>query len=217
MLMGLEYLAARLEEHPDKQVVGVLGDMKQAIARADSIVRGLLNFASQRDLDLRPTDVNELVESSLALVKHELDRSHAQVIRNLGPSLPKLMADRSRLEQVLVNIHMNAAQAMPNGGTLTVQTARRPCQGRRNEYQTVVVVEDTGTGIPEPLVAKIYEPFFTTKPTGQGTGLGLTVSRKIIELHKGEIQIQNRPEGGVRVTLVFKDSGPSKEVLSHAD
>ncbi len=216
MLMGLEYLAGQLEAHPDAEIGSVLKEMKQAVMRADSIVRGLLNFASQRELELQAEELNPVVENSLILVKHELDRAHVQVVKNLDPSLPKLLIDRLKLEQVFVNVFTNAAHAMPNGGLLTVTTARQiaqvTAQGSAKSARVVVVVDDTGSGIPKKLLAKIYDPFFTTKPTGQGTGLGLTVTQKIIELHSGTIEIQNRPEGGVRVILSFTENiSDSKE------
>jgi signal transduction histidine kinase len=118
-----------------------------------------------------------------------------------------------------VNLLLNAVHAMPQGGTLTLRTYARPLQsgeidrdagsrlpGQWTAGETIVVTEilDTGTGISPEKLAKIFDPFFTTKPTGKGTGLGLTVTKKIVELHHGTIDIRNRPEGGAVVTLRFK-------------
>ena len=120
------------------------------------------------------------------------------------------------MEQVFINLFVNAIQAMPQGGVLTVKTSARrlheppPCQertsGRFNAGDTVVVVEiqDTGVGIPEEKRARVFEPFFTTKPTGVGTGLGLPVTKQIIDLHGGTIDIGPAATGGVRVTLMLK-------------
>ena len=116
-----------------------------------------------------------------------------------------------------MNVLVNAAQAMTQGGTLTVRTSKqrlnqsRHDEGSRTSNQlfvgdlaVVTEIDDTGPGIPEENLAKIFDPFFTTKPTGIGTGLGLPVTKKIIEMHGGAIDISNRPEGGVRVTIMLK-------------
>src|ERR1041384_3852886 len=136
-----------------------------------------------------------------------------------------LKLDKNKIQQVFINVFVNAIHSMPKGGTLTIGTyARRLTDvdqdvgDRTSGYlrigdtvqfkvgDTVVVaeVEDTGTGIPEDKLPKIFDPFFTTKPSGKGTGLGLTVVKKIIELHGGTIDIRNRPQSGVKVTIFFK-------------
>jgi signal transduction histidine kinase len=125
--------------------------------------------------------------------------------------------DKNRIEQVFINISMNAAQAMPNGGTLIFRTYTKILSqsdkgvGRRKEDiykvgETVVLAEvgDTGPGIPEDYLDKIFDPFFTTKRGKGGTGLGLSSVKNIMELHKGQIEIRNNESGGTKVTLVFK-------------
>ena len=127
-----------------------------------------------------------------------------------------MQLDRNKIEQVFLNLFMNAIHAMPRGGTLTARTNKRqlteddfngcltkPMQCQIGETVVVADVEDTGEGIPEDRLAKVFDPFFTTKPTGQGTGLGLTVVSKIIDLHSGLIDISNRKEGGVRARVMF--------------
>jgi len=102
---------------------------------------------------------------------------------------------------VLVNVFMNAIQAMPQGGTLTIRTAAAASAG--GAPAVTVEVDDTGPGIPEAYLTRVFEPFFTTKTAGQGTGLGLCVAEQIVQLHGGTVVLSNRPEGGARVTIVF--------------
>ena len=216
--MGIDYLTKNLAS-PDENVGVILSDMNEALQRADTIIRGLLDFAVPRALDMQAEDFNDLVDQSLGLVKHEMSLYPITCVRELSSDLPKIWLDKNKLKQVFVNIFTNAIHSMESGGTLTVRTYAKSLQpgdvghdaGSRLAERfrigdTVVVAEttDTGTGIPEHQLAKIFDPFFTTKPTGKGTGLGLTVTKKIIELHGGTITIRNRPEGGVNVTILFK-------------
>ena len=206
LLTGVRYLSEHLPI-ADENIALLLEDMRQAVKRADSVIIGLLELAAPRELDMKAQDVNPIVEQSLLLVKHELDKSRITAVKKFTDTLPPLMLDRFKIEQVLVNLFTNAIHAMPDGGMLTVKTSLRPLVGSTagNHKRTVIVeVDDTGTGIPKDKLEKIFDPFFTTKPTGKGTGLGLSVARQLIEMQRGKIEIRNRDEGGVRATLVFK-------------
>lgn len=217
--MGVDYLTKNLNT-PDSETKVILSDMNEAVRRADTIIRGLLDFSATRALDLRPHDLSALVDQSLGLVRYQLPGS-IKVLKELAKDLPPVHVDENKIQQVFVNILTNALQAMPNGGILTVRTAARKLEATELPHtqdqeqrfgdqfragQLVVVAEvmDSGGGIPADKLGKIFDPFFTTKPAGKGTGLGLTVAKKIVELHGGAIDIRNRPEGGVRVTLMFK-------------
>ena len=131
--------------------------------------------------------------------------------------MPNVHVDKTQIQQVFVNVFMNAIHAMPRGGKLTVRTYLRQIkdttfvEGSRSaghlwigERAVVAEVEDSGTGIAQENLAKIFDPFFTTKPAGKGTGLGLPVSKKIIELHGGLLDIKNMPAAGVRVTIMLR-------------
>lgn len=218
ILAGVEALSRYLKS-PDQEVTSVLRDIDESVTRADAVIRGLLDFSAQEDLDMHLDELNPAVEQALALVKHELAASHIALVKTVGQDLPRLWLDRHKIEQTFVNLFMNAIHAMPHGGTLTVRTSVRRFPSvlpevsvghrKTDRFQvgeTVVAaeVEDTGSGIPSDKLPKVFDPFFTTKPAGKGTGLGLTVTRKIIELHGGTIEIENRQEGGIRVTLLFK-------------
>jgi PAS domain S-box-containing protein len=215
ILMGVDYLTNNLP--PQNEGVGfVLNDMGNAVKRADSIVRGLMDFAAPYQLELKEQDLNQVLDQSLALVKYELSRHAIRVEKHLADPLPPVPLDANKIKQVFVNLIINAVHAMPNGGTLTVATRAerlvkppRFMNDRSTTFflpgDTIVTAElrDTGGGIPEDKLTKIFDPFFTTKPPGKGTGLGLTVVKRIIELHGANIDIRNHPDGGVRALIVF--------------
>jgi PAS domain S-box-containing protein len=216
LLMSLDYLSQRM---PDRDPVldGVLNEMRNATMRADTIIRGLLDFSRSDDLALKAQDLNTLVINALALVKHALSPHRVVLQTQLAPELPPLALDGMKIEQVLVNLFTNAIHAMPEGGTLTVRTSREKLAkthrdlGSREaghfyagDMVVIIEIEDTGSGIPTEILRKVFDPFFTTKATGKGTGLGLAIVKRIIDLHSGEIEITNRPEGGVLCRLMFK-------------
>ncbi|MCI0744919.1 MAG: PAS domain S-box protein [Verrucomicrobia subdivision 3 bacterium] len=216
LMMGVNYLAKKLSG-TDDNIVQVVKEMREAIDRADSITRGLLDFSASRQLAIRSEDLNQVIEETLRLVRHELNKKQIVVVKHLGERLPHVGVDKRQIQQVFVNIIVNSVHAMPEGGTLTVRTYSKQLtetshfEGSRKathfwvgDIAVIAEVEDTGTGIPEENLAKIFDPFFTTKPTGVGTGLGLPVTKKIIELHGGSMDIKNVSGGGVRVTIKLK-------------
>lgn len=217
LLMGIEYLtrnhASNSQANPE-----VLRAMREAVRRADTIVRGLVDFSAARRLELASHDLGPIIEQSLLLVKHELLAGHVRAGSEITPGLPKLRLDVNKIEQVFVNLFINAIHAMPQGGSLNVRAfpsvveARDVGDGSRTggklrvgDPVVIIKVEDTGIGIAPDKLTSVFDPFFTTKPPGKGTGLGMTVSKKIIDLHGGFIDLRNRPEGGVVVTILLKN------------
>lgn len=212
LLMGTQLMAKHLPDH-DGRAAEILREMETAVRRADTVVRGLLDVSASRGVALQEASLNVIIQQALALV-HPLSAAARITVRTELGELPGLRLDRQRMEQVLVNLFMNAIQAMPRGGTLAVTTAAAP------GGSVIAEVRDTGAGIPEAALAKVFDPFFTTKPPGQGTGLGLTVCRHLVELHGGTIQIMNRPGGGCSVTLqlpVGRGGGESHDEAAHPD
>lgn len=216
--MGADYLAKHLES-PDDNVALILADMTDAIKRADGIILGLLDFSVPHALDSHAEDLSSILEQSLGLVRHSLNEAGLKAIKELAIGLPPVWLDRNKIKQVFVNLLTNAIHATPEGGTITLRTSARELgqhevdhdagsrlahRFRAGEQVVVSEVLDTGSGIPEEKLAQIFDPFFTTKETGKGTGLGLTVTKKIVELHGGSLEIRNRKEGGVAVTVMFK-------------
>lgn len=166
-----------------------------AALHAREIVRKLLLFARQISPRPRRVDLNGLVREVVDFLEHRVRRSPVAIELRLDPGLPAIPADESQLRQVLINLCLNALQAMPAGGRLTLAT--RSLRGKVR-----LTVRDSGPGIPEEIRDKIFLPFFTTKPIGQGTGLGLAVAHGIVSAHRGEIRHIPRPKGAeFRVTL----------------
>jgi len=215
ILMGLEYLDQTLPK-PSQNLELALVDMRDAVWRADNIVKELLQLSADSNFELREGDLNEVVNRSLRLMNSELVAARTNVVCHLDPALPPVRMDAQKLEQVLLNLFINAVQAMAHNGTLQVSTrAGRLTEElhlngsiakrfREDERLVVVEVQDTGPGIAPEHLARIFDPFFTTKPVGKGTGLGLSIVKKITDLHDGSMEVRNAPEGGVVVTLAFR-------------
>jgi two-component system, NtrC family, sensor kinase len=200
LLMGLDYLA---ESFTDKgeDVAMTIAQMSEAIKRADAIIHGLLDFAASGQLEIAETSLNSVVEQSLLLVYHGLRQKRIHVIKQLAADLPRLRIDRRRIEQVLINLFANSIAAMPLNGELRISTTMaKETDGR---IRVVLSVEDNGPGIPPEVLPRVFDPFFSTKPTGMGQGLGLAVARNILDMHGGKIEMSNRPEGGARATVTL--------------
>jgi PAS domain S-box-containing protein len=213
--MGVDYIEGQIEA--DVTTKEILKEMRAAVKRADNVIRGLLDFSAPRQLELGEEQLTDIIEHALVLVRGEMSGKSYRMATEYQPKLPALRLDRMKVEQVFVNLMTNAIHAMPEGGTLTVRVYTKQLTGvgenvggtaseafRAGDRVVAAEIDDTGTGIPESKLGKIFDPFYTTKPTGKGTGLGLTVTRSIIDLHGGTIEITNRPEGGARAMIMFK-------------
>lgn len=213
--LGVNFLDTTMSG--DQDVKEVIGEIDAAVKRADTVIKGLVNFSRSEELELKAQSLNPIIEDALNMVRHELINEHVTLETRLETAIPQVATDRNKIQQVLINLFMNAVQAMEGGGKLTVTMDQKELSAddiarfaaKKNQFTAgdrVVMVEitDTGPGIPENKLDKLFDPFFTTKPVGKGTGLGLSISRKIMELHDAMIDIRNRQEGGVVVTLLFK-------------
>jgi two-component system NtrC family sensor kinase len=173
--------------------------------RASRIVQNLLTFARQHKAEKVQTSINQVLDDTLELRGYELRVRGIDVRREYDESLPDTMADAHQLQQVFLNLITNAEQAMEQRDghhhRLTVRT-------RRNADTIRIEVEDTGAGIPANLVERIFNPFFTTKPTGSGTGLGLSISLGIVREHEGRIWAENPPSGGARFIVEIPVTAP---------
>jgi signal transduction histidine kinase len=194
-------LATEISRDPacEPKVVSLLryiDDANRVIAdgagRVSCLVKRLKTFARVDDADPVEADVNEALEDTLLLLRHELE-PRIQVRRELGP-LPRILGYPARLSQVFVNLLVNAAQAIEGEGKIVVRT-------RADAERVVVTIEDSGCGIREEHLDRIFEPGFTTKQVGVGTGLGLAISRQIVDEHGGTIEVSSRPGEGARFTV----------------
>lgn len=215
IIMGLDYLANKFPA-PDQELTLTLTDMRDAANRANAIIHEMLLLSTPIRFQPSAENLNELIQHSLRLTRAQFVGAQITVALDLAPQLPPVLGDPAKIRQVLLNILVNAVQAMPAGGSLMVRTRavtfkedprdRDPLLRKFGKDETVVVAElqDSGPGIRPADLPRIFDPFFTTKPVGVGTGLGLSVARKIIELHGGTITIENAKTGGALVTIMLK-------------
>ncbi len=192
--------AERLSQRPklDEPVRRGLETILSESERAARIVRNLLTFARKRQTTRAMVDVNQVVRETLALRAYEQRVTNITVIDALAAGLPQVFADGHQIQQVLLNLVINAEQAMlsANGRGIIVMRTWHDI----HEECVILEVNDDGPGVPEELQPKIFDPFFTTKEVGKGTGLGLTVAYAIVQEHGGRIRLESRPVGAPRFT-----------------
>jgi two-component system, NtrC family, sensor kinase len=190
----IQMLAKQMPEGDPRQ--SIIEKIVKQTFRASEIVNNLLNFSRTGPSALADVDVNRVVEETLSLVAHPLKTSQIQVVKHLTDGLPAVRGSANKLQQVFLNLFLNARDAMPTGGILEVRT------GAHNGGVEIEVA-DTGNGIPRDHIHKIFDPFFTTKPGGRGTGLGLSVSYGIIKEHAGKIDVRSAPGRGTSFHVEF--------------
>ena len=190
-----QMLAKQLKSDPQK--AGLLEKITKQTFRASEIVNNLLNFSRTSGTELTEISLNKVIGDTLALLDHQLKVAHIQVQSTLAENLPLIQGNAGRLQQVFLNLFLNAKDAMAGGGVLSVSTL--------NGEFVSVRVSDTGSGIAQEHIHRIYDPFFTTKTEGQnrGTGLGLSITYGIIQEHAGNIRVESRPGEGTTFTLDF--------------
>ncbi len=166
--------------------------------RCKGIVQALLNFARQNKVLAQVTDANRLCQETIEEVERLPLFERVRIAADLDPALPEVHADPAQLRQVLLNLLSNAAEAMPEGGTITIASRSVSAGGDAIE----ISIADTGCGIPEENLPRLFTPFFTTKPIGKGTGLGLAIAYGIVKMHRGSIDVQSKV--GVGTTFVIR-------------
>jgi len=183
----------------------VFEEIAVQVRRIEKTVTDLLSFARPQRLEFSPINLNEVLKAALFLVRQHSEAKRITFQEDLAPILPIVQADPRQIQQVFLNLILNAVQAMPGGGKVTVRTQgikRETSEGPRSVVQAEV--EDTGPGIPEEVLTHIFEPFFTTKH--KGTGLGLAIVRRIVSEHSGEIKVKTFPGRGTTFTVVLPEA-----------
>jgi signal transduction histidine kinase len=189
-ILGLAQLSRKAPDLPNP-VARDLEKIVKATLHAREVIRNLLLFARHMPPEKTTVRLNDLVEEALAFLESRRAHSGIELVRALGEDLPDLTADPAQIRQVLVNLLLNAVQAMPRGGRLEVRT------GSEADY-VFVVIADSGMGMSEDVRQKLYAPFFTTKDVGEGTGLGLAVVSGIVNSHGGTIHVESEVGRGSR-------------------
>jgi two-component system NtrC family sensor kinase len=190
----IQMLAKQMPEGDPRQ--SIIEKIVKQTFRASEIVNNLLNFSRTGAAEVTKVDVNRVVEETLSLVAHPLKTAQIQVVKELSEALPPVHGSANKLQQVFLNLFLNARDAMPAGGMLEVRTAA-------HNGSVEIEIADTGGGIAREHIHRIFDPFFTTKPNGRGTGLGLSVSYGIIKEHAGKIDVRSTPGKGTSFHLEF--------------
>ena len=190
----IQMLAKQMPEGDPRQ--SIIEKIVKQTFRASEIVNNLLNFSRTGAAEASDVDVNRVVEETLSLVAHPLKTSHIHVVKELGQPLPPVRGSANKLQQVFLNLFLNARDAMPGGGMLEVRTAAQ-------NGSVEIEIADTGGGIERDHIHRIFDPFFTTKSSGRGTGLGLSVSYGIIKEHAGKIDVRSTPGKGTSFHVEF--------------
>ncbi|MBI4852482.1 MAG: PAS domain S-box protein [Acidobacteria bacterium] len=172
----------------------VLEKIKRQTHRASEIVNNLLNFSRTGNVEFAELDIHRVLDDTIQLLEPQLRNTQIKLERAYGEALPSTIGNATKLQQVFMNLLINARDAMPQGGTLSIHTQYR-------DGAILIEIQDTGVGIAPENIAKIYDPFFTTKGVGQGTGLGLAVSYGIIQEHKGRIFVESKPGQGTQFQI----------------
>jgi len=196
VLVYTQLLAKKInsDKFTKESALEYLSKMETELTRSSRLIRNLLDFARQSPPRFWEVDINEVINRSFELAAHSAKLQHVQVLKELDPVLPRVTADFDQLQQVCTNLIMNAIQAMPEGGTLTIRTSA-------NDTQVKIEVQDTGVGISPENMRKLFTPFFTTKREVKGVGLGLAVSYGIVQRHKGRIEVQSKEGEGTTFTV----------------
>jgi PAS domain S-box-containing protein len=202
------YTQMLLAQTPDTDIKhSILEKIKRQTLRASEIVNNLLNFSRTASVELHELDINRVLDDTIQLLEPQLRNTKIELKRHYGDHLPATLGNAGKLQQVFMNLLLNARDAMPEGGQLIIRTQTR-------ESSILIDIIDTGIGIAPENITKIYDPFFTTKGIGQGTGLGLAVSYGIVQEHNGRIFVESKQGEGTRFRIKLPTANHRLQALA---
>lgn len=204
IILGFTQLLIRHED-PQSEKYQDLKTIEKHVRNCKTIVEDLLNFARTSSPDENLLRIDTALDDVLKFIHQHGDHDRIEVVKNYDPEVPQMFLDEKKIKQVFMNLLLNARHAMGNEGRLSLSTKYRP-----EGHQVVIRIADTGYGIDKRNLSRIFDPFFTTKPTGEGTGLGLSVSYGIIKNHGGEITVDSEVGRGAAFTIILPVVSPEK-------
>ncbi len=193
--LSTDTLLEEFDSMDKEEIKEILEDIMTQTERASKIVRNLLEFSREKAPSISLLKIKDVIDSTARLIDNELRIKSVHLELCVGEKLPKILGDAHKLQQVFLNLFINAIQAMPKGGLIHVETREEPKGFIR------IDVSDSGEGIPQDQIDKIFDPFFTTKAVGQGTGLGLSIVYSIIKKHGGHLEVKSKPGVGTTFSI----------------
>ena len=204
IILGYTQLLIRHED-PQTEKHQDLKTIEKHVRNCKTIVEDLLNFARTSSPKENQIRIDDTLDDVVKFVHQHTALDHVEIKRNYDTAVPRMLLDEKKIKQVFMNLIMNARHAVDNRGTLSLSTEYRPAA-----RQVIIRIADTGHGIEKQNLSRIFDPFFTTKPTGEGTGLGLSVSYGIIKNHGGEISVESKVGQGSIFTITLPVVSPNK-------
>ena len=207
--MGISFLK-NFGDDFNEDIMDTVEELEGASERVFQIIHGVLDFCVPTELNLESASINTCICQIMPMFRHEIRTHGIQFVPELNGNIPDLMLDKNQIKQALLHLLLNAVDAMPSGGRLTITTACAPVAdvvddttpAGSTSRAVLVYIDDTGEGIKEEALPNVFDPFFTTKPVGSGTGLGLSITKNIVELHGGRVSLANHENGG-RACMMF--------------
>lgn len=203
IIQGVEYLKSQIAA--DSELYKPAEIIVNAAMRADKIVKDLLDFSRQSSETMETVDIVPVIEESLSLVEHQMNLRNIKIGREFPAGLPAVKVDANQIKQVFINILVNAVEAMAENGSITISI--KVCQESNANQYLEICFKDTGPGISEENISKVFETFFSTKKKGGSAGLGLSITKEIVEKHGGKIMLKSKPGEGTSAIIRLPASG----------